>query len=162
NGEGLSPVGRHFLAGLLAHARAASPFTTPTINGYKRYRPHALAPDRIVWGRDNKGALVRVIGGGGESATRLENRGGETAANRYLYMGSQIIAGLDGIEQKLDPGPSADSPYEVAATRLPRSLEEALAALREDACLVEGFGKQFTEYFVRIKEAEIARYQLEV
>jgi glutamine synthetase len=162
DGEWLSPLGRHFLAGLLAHARAAAPFTTPTINGYKRYRPHALAPDRIVWGRDNRGALVRVIGGPGQSSTRLENRIGEPAANPYLYMGSQIVTGLDGIERKLDPGPSADSPYEVAAAQLPRNLDEALGALREDACLAESFGRQFIEYFVRIKEAEIARYQSEV
>ena len=126
-------VGRGFLAGLLAHARAAAAFTTPTINGYKRYRSYSLAPDRVIWGRDNRGAMIRVLGGPGDAATRLENRVGEPAANPYLYMAAQIVSGLDGMARKLDPGPSADTPYEVAAAPLPKSLEEALAALRDDA-----------------------------
>jgi glutamine synthetase len=77
-------------------------------------------------------------------------------------MASQIVTGLDGMTRKLDPGPSADTPYETAAPLLPKSLEEALAALREDTCLAEGFGKNFIDYFLRIKQAEIARYQSEV
>src|SRR5205085_8389057 len=129
--EPLSGLGRHFLGGLLAHARAATPFTTPTINGYKRYRSYALAPDRVIWGCDNRGALIRVIGAPGDPATRIENRAGEPAANPYLYMASQIIAGLDGMARRLDPLPSADTPYETAAPLLPKTLEEALAALRQ-------------------------------
>jgi glutamine synthetase len=158
----LSSLGQNFLAGLLAHARAAAAFTTPTINGYKRYRSYSLAPDRVIWGRDNRGAMIRVLGSGGDAATRLENRAGEPAANPYLYMASQIVTGLDGIERRLDPGPSADTPYEVEAPPLPKSLEEALAALRTDACLAAGFGKDFIDYYSRIKEAEIARYRSEV
>ena len=152
----------HYLAGLLAHARAAAAFTTPTINGYKRYRQYALAPDRVIWGHDNRGVMVRVLGGAGDAATRLENRVGEPAANPYLYMASQIVSGLDGIARKLDPGPSADTPYETEAPLLPKSLEEALAALRDDTCFADGFGKGFIDYFLRIKQAEIARYQTEV
>jgi glutamine synthetase len=161
-GDFISPVGRHFLAGLLAHGRAAAAFTTPTINGYKRYRAYALAPDRVIWGHDNRGVMIRVLGGPGDPATRIENRVGEPAANPYLYMASQIVAGLDGIERQLDPGPSADTPYETDAPLLPKSLEEALGALRADACLAEGFGQGFVDYYVHIKEAEIARYQSEV
>ena len=157
----LSHTGHHFLAGLLAHARAAAAFTTPTINGYKRYRSYSLAPDRVIWGRDNRGAMIRVLGGA-DAAVRLENRAGEPAANPYLYMASQIVTGLDGVERRLDPGPSADTPYEVEAPPLPKSLEEALAALRTDACLAAGFGKNFIDYYLRIKEAEIARYRSEV
>jgi glutamine synthetase len=160
--DALSPVGRGFLAGLLAHARAAAAFTTPTINGYKRYRSYSLAPDRVIWGRDNRGAMIRVLGGSGDAATRLENRAGEPAANPYLYMASQIVSGFDGMEKNLDPGSSADTPYEVAAEPLPKSLEEALAALRADACLASGFGPDFIAYYLRIKEAELARYRAEV
>jgi glutamine synthetase len=160
--EWLSPLGRHFLAGLLAHARAAAAFTTPTINGYKRYRAYALAPDRVNWGHDNRGVMIRALGGRGDPATRLENRVGEPAANPYLYMAAQIVAGLDGIARKLDPGPSADTPYETAAPLLPKTLDEALAALRADAVLATGFGKSFVDYYLRIKEAEIARYHSEV
>jgi glutamine synthetase len=162
DGQWLSPVGRAFLGGLIEHARAATAFTTPTINGYKRYRPYALAPDRAIWGHDNRGVMVRALGGPDDAATRLENRVGEPAANPYLYMASQIVAGLDGIDRKLDPGPSADTPYETAAPFLPKSLEEALTALRQDACFAEGFGGSFIDYYLRIKQFEIARCQAEV
>ena len=158
----LSPLGHSFLAGLLAHARAGAAFATPTINGYKRYRPFQLAPDRVIWGRDNRGVMVRVLGGPGDTATHLENRIGEPAANPYLYMASQIIAGLDGIARKLDPGPSADTPYEAQAELLPKSLGEALDALRTSACFRHGLGDAFVDYFVAIKDAEIARFQSEV
>ena len=160
--ELLSPAGRGFLAGLLAHAHAAAAFTTPTINGYKRYRGYSLAPDRAIWGRDNRGVMVRVLGAAGEDAVRLENRVGEPAANPYLYMASQIFTGLDGIARVLEPGPSADTPYEMPAPLLPKSLGEALRALRDDACLAEGFGRDFVDYYLRIKEAEVVRFQSEV
>jgi len=160
--EPLSPLGRHFLAGLLAHARAAAAFTTPTINGYKRYRAYALAPDRVIWGRDNRGVMIRALGAPGDPATRLENRVGEPAANPYLYMAAQIVTGLDGIARKLDPGSSADTPYETKAPLLPRTLEEALAALAEDRCFADGFGQSFVDYYLAIKRAELARYHAEV
>jgi len=87
DGQFLSPVGCAFLGGLIEHARAAAAFTTPTINGYKRYRPHALAPDRAIWGHDNRGVMVRALGGPGDAATRLENRVGEPAANSLSLHG---------------------------------------------------------------------------
>jgi len=162
DGKFLSSTGLHYLGGLLDHAVASAAFSTPTINGYKRYRPYSLAPDRAIWGHDNRGVMVRVLGGAGDSATRLENRVGEPAANPYLYMASQILAGLDGMARGLDPGPSADTPYETEASALPRSLSEALAALRTNACFRSGFGGGFVDYYLQIKEAEIARFNLEV
>ncbi|HSD55243.1 MAG TPA: glutamine synthetase family protein [Burkholderiales bacterium] len=161
-GAALSATGRHFLAGLLTHARGAAAFSTPTVNGYKRYRPYTLAPDRVIWGRENRGAMLRVIGGPGDPATRIENRVGEPAANPYLYFAAQIHSGLDGIEQRLDPGPPDDTPYESKGALLPRTLGDALAALREDGALRAGFGGAFVDYFCRLKEAEIARFNLEV
>ncbi|MGH8690759.1 MAG: glutamine synthetase family protein [Burkholderiales bacterium] len=160
--EDLSETGKGYLAGLLAHARGASAFATPTINGYKRYRPYSLAPDRVVWGKENRGAMVRVIGGARDPDTRLENRIGEPAANPYLYFASQIYSGLDGIERRLPLPRSADTPYEAKADLLPRTLEEALYHLKADKALREGFGAAFVDYFCRIKEAEIARFNLEV
>src|SRR4029077_9509770 len=85
-GEVLSALGRFYLAGLLAHARASAAFSTPTINGYKRYRSYSLAPDRAIWGRDTRGVMIRALGGATDPAPRLENRIGEPAANPYLYM----------------------------------------------------------------------------
>ena len=160
--EGLSAPARQFLAGLLAHARGSVAFAAPTLNAYRRYRPNSLAPDRALWGRDNRGAMVRVVGGAGDPGTRLENRVGEPAANPYLYFASQIHAGLDGIALGLDPGPGADAPYEMQAPMLPRSLGEALEALAGDGAMREGFGDGFVEYFLRIKQAEIARFEQEV
>jgi len=161
-GELLSDTGRHFLGGLLEHARAGAVFTTPTLNGYKRFRSHSLAPDRAIWGHDNRGVMVRVLGGAGDVATRLENRIGEPAANPYLYMASQVLAGLDGMERRLDPGPSADAPYETKAELLPKSLAEAVSALRGDAFFRENLGAGFVDYLLTIKDAEIARFQTEV
>jgi glutamine synthetase len=157
--DGLSTVGRYYLGGLLAHARAAAAFTTPTINGYKRYRPYSLAPDRAIWARDNRGVMIRVLGQPGDPATHLENRVGEPAANPYLYLASQIYSGLDGIARRLDPGPSADTPYEMSAALLPKSLDEALTALRADDCFRQGFGGGFVDYYAHIKSAELARFK---
>src|SRR5262249_30248614 len=151
----LSPIGRAFLAGLLANARAAAAFATPTLNGYKRYHGvNSMAPIQAVWARDNRGAMVRVMGEPGDPATHLENRVGEPLANPDLYMGSQIHAGLDGIARKLAPGPPADAPYELSAEPLPKSLAEALDALRESKCFRAGFSDAFVDYFVTIKQAE--------
>jgi glutamine synthetase len=162
DGEPLSAFGKNYLAGLLQHARASAVFTTPTINGYKRYRSYSLAPDRAIWGKDNRGVMLRVLGGAGDPATRLENRIGEPAANPYLYMASQILSGLDGVDRKLDPGPSADTPYETKADLLPKSLREAVSALDDDPFFRQAFGAAFVDYYVHIKNAEIARFEAEV
>jgi glutamine synthetase len=159
--EDLSDTGKQYLAGLLAHARAACAFATPTINGYKRYRPYSLAPDRIVWGKENRGALLRVVGGPRDTDTRIENRIGEPAANPYLYFASQIYCGLDGIERRLQLVRPADTPYEAKVDMLPRTLDEALYYLKGDKALRDGLGT-FIDYYCRIKEAEIARFNLEV
>ena len=159
--DGLSPLGRHYLAGLLEHAQGAAAFTTPTINGYKRYRAYSLAPDRAIWARDNRGVMMRLLGQPGEASTHLENRAGEPAANPYLYIASQVYAGLDGIAGKRDPGPSADTPYEAKAVSLPRELGEAVAALRNDKVFRAGFGDAFVDYYAHIKEAELARFRKE-
>jgi len=159
--DGLSALGLHFLGGLLANAHAAAAFATPTVNGYRRYRAYALAPDRVVWARDNRGVMVRVLGTVGDPSTHLENRVGEPAANPYLYMASQIYAGLDGIAQRRDPGPSADTPYETTAPMLPKNLGEALAALCKSEVMRDGFGSAFVDYYAHLKEAELKRFRAE-
>lgn len=158
----LSPLGMQYLAGLRAHACGSAALASPTLNGYRRYRPFSLAPDRAIWAQDNRGAMLRVLGAPGDAASRIENRIGEPTANPYLYLASQLFAGMHGIEQAMDPGPSADVPYETPAPQLPRSLEHALAALREDAWLCEQLGQVFVDYYCHIKQAEIARFNLEV
>jgi len=163
-GEGalLSDTARHYLGGLLHHAGAAAAFAVPTLNGYRRYRPYSLAPDRAIWGIDNRGVMVRALGAPGDSATRLENRAGEPAANPYLYIGSQLAFGLEGIASARDPGPSADTPYETKAVALPRNLEQALLALDVSEAARDAFGSGFVDYYLRLKRAEIARFEAEV
>ena len=158
-GYTLSDIGEHYLAGLLQHARGAAVFCTPTVNGFGRFGPNALAPQSVLWGRDNRGAMLRVVGECGDAATRIENRVGEPAANPYLYLASQIHAGLDGIERALRAPPATESPYGATAADLPTSLGAALDALNDDAVLVGAFGRDFIAYFERIKRAEALRYE---
>jgi glutamine synthetase len=154
----LSAQGRAFLGGLLEHAVAATVFTTPTVNGYRRFKPNSLAPDRAAWGYDHRGTMVRVLGGAGDPATRLENRCGEPAANPYLYCASQIIPGLDGMERNLDPGPQDYEPYAAKRTMLPRTLTEALDALARDALFRSRMGEVFIDYYVKLKRNEAGRF----
>src|SRR5256886_4187231 len=155
----LSPTGQSYLAGLLEHAAASTVFATPTVNGYRRFRPNSLAPDRASWGFDHRGAMVRVLGGKGDPATRLENRVGEPAANPYLYVASQIVAGLDGIERKLEPGPRDDEPYDADRPLLPARLGQALEALEGSTLYRRQFGEVFVDYYLKLKRNELGRYR---
>jgi glutamine synthetase len=158
----LSVTGLRYVAGLLDHAAAGAVFSTPTVNGYKRYRALSLAPDRIVWGIDNRGAMVRVIGGAGDRATRAENRAGEPAANPYLFIAAQVVAGMDGVDRELDPGPPTDEPYGTQAERLPASLMDALDALGADDVFARTFGQEVIDWLDTLKRAEARRYLAEV
>jgi glutamine synthetase len=168
----LSMLGQRYLAGLLAHAQAITPFAVPTINGYARYQPNMMAPQRAIWGHGSRGAALRVIGGAGDAATRIENRMGEPSANPYLYIASQIFAGLDGIARDLMPPHANALPYVAAplssaphsrpsladGDALPTSLAAALDALHADATMREQCGAAFIDYFAHIKRFELARY----
>jgi glutamine synthetase len=158
-GAALSALGTAYLGGLLGHAAAATVFTTPTVNGYRRFRPNSLAPDRAGWGYDNRGAMIRVVGRGGDPATRLENRVGEPAANPYLYFASQVICGLDGIDRGADPGPPDDAPYAAPRPALPRDLGEALQLLERDTLMREAMGGTFIDYYLQLKRSEYGRFQ---
>jgi glutamine synthetase len=151
-GTHLSELGMHFLGGLLSHAGPS------TVNGYRRFRPNSLAPDRAGWGYDHRGAMVRVLGGAGDVATRFENRLGEPAANPYLYIASQIIAGLDGIEGRHDPGAPGDEPYAAARPPLPKTLGESLDALERSELYRRAMGDVFIDYYVKLKRNELGRY----
>ncbi len=152
--ELLSDTGRHWLAGLLAHAPAVTALAVPTINGYGRYRPDAMAPQTASWGHDHRGVLLRVLGGSGDAATRIENRLGEPAANPYLAIAAQVHAGIDGLERGRAPPPAAAAD----ATPLPSSLGAALDALAADAALDAGFGRETIALYSRIKRHELARH----
>ena len=156
--EYLSPLGRAFLGGLMKHAGACTPFATPTVNGYRRYRPNSLAPDRATWCHDHRGVMIRVLGGPEDPATRMENRIGEPAANPYLYILSQIVAGLDGIENKHEPGSPDDDPYNANRPMLPASLPAALDALEREPLFRAQLGEVFVDYFLKLKRNEAGRF----
>ena len=103
--------------------------------------------------------MLRLVGGYAEPGTLIENRSGEPSANPYLYMASQIHAGLDGIRNGTDPGePARDDPYrQVDRPAMPRSLMEAVEALDRSAVLRGGFGDRFVDHFLHIKRVEIGR-----
>ncbi len=157
-GGQLSSVCTQWIAGLLAHGEESCLLSTPTINGYKRYQPFALAPDRIQWGRDNRGAMVRVLCREGGSESRIENRVGESAANPYLYIASQVLCGLDGIEQNLIPPPAVESPYDNEAEKLPVSLIDALIAFEGSSFYRQSLGEEFVNYYSCIKHHEWNRF----
>jgi len=137
----LSKIGATYLAGLLTHGQGMTSLCTTTVNGFGRFKPNALAPQSILWGRDNRGAMLRVVG-----------------ANPYLYMASQILAGLDGIENELTAPFATEAPYAESAERLPLTLGDALARLGDDPILSAGLGADFVRYYQRIKQSEQSRF----
>jgi glutamine synthetase len=157
--EILSLIGQQFAAGILEHARPMTVFSTPTINGFKRFRPYSFAPDRVSWAVENRGAMVRVQGQPGDPGAHLENRLGEPAANPYLYMAANIAAGLDGIRRQLAPPPMVTSdPYAAEAPLLPSSLWEAVDALDQDSFYRTALGREIVDFVIMMKRAEVARF----
>ena len=156
----LSPVGLHYVGGVLRHVRAGTAFSNPTINGYKRLNANPLAPKRAVWSHDNKAAMCRLIGGPGDAATHIENRSGEPAANPYLFMATQIFAGLDGMANATDPGgPLNDDPYGQAGMELlPASLMDSVDALDKSAMFRKALGDDVVDHFLAMKRHEIGRF----
>ena len=154
----LSDAGAQWLAGLLAHAPALAAVCAPSIPAYSRFRASLMAPQAAVWGRDNRGAMLRVIGGPGDAATRIENRIGEPMANPYLAIAAQVWAGLHGLQQALQEPPESGAPYDTAHTLLPASLDEALQALAQDAVLQQGLGTPMCQVYQAVKQQELARH----
>jgi glutamine synthetase len=159
----LSDIGRHFAAGILEHARPMTVFTTPTINGFKRFKPYSFAPDRVTWAVENRGTMVRVQGDPFEKGAHIENRLGEPAANPYLYLAANLAAGLDGVRRKLEPPALVEAdPYADSAPRLPNSLWEAVDLLERDEFFSEAFGEGFVRFITSMKRNEIDRFLGEV
>jgi glutamine synthetase len=156
NTELLTPVGRHFVAGLLDSAPAMAVFGDPTLNSYGRFRPYSFAPDRITWAANNRGTLISIQGAPGDPGTHVENRLGEPAANPYLWLAANIAAGMDGMSAATEPPPIVESdPYAVEAPVLPRTLGEAVDALNASDVYRAAFGDSLVDYLVMMKRSEI-------
>ena len=155
----VSPLGRGYAGGLLTHAPATTIFAAPTVNGYKRLSERfSLSPDRATWSADNRGTYLRVLADKGDPASHYENRVGEPAANPYLYIASQLVAGLAGIDGQIDPGPMSVDPHDDSLPRLPHSLAEAADELDRSELFRKELGDEFVDYYLRLKRNEWRRY----
>ncbi|MGB9827853.1 MAG: glutamine synthetase family protein [Thermosphaera sp.] len=153
----LSQEGRYFIGGILQHARSLAAFTNPSLNSYKRLAPGFEAPVHIAWGYGNRTAMVRIPRNG-ES---IEARNPDASMNPYLGVPALILAGMDGLRKKIDPGDAVEfNLYEKQGfsniRRLPLSLKEALEELMSDyEYLKPVFSKSFIEKYVELKMREV-------
>ena len=158
----LTPTASGWIAGLLRHAAASCIATTPTVNGYKRYTAYRLAPNRIGWGEDNRGAMLRTLLAPGDDASRVENRVADSTANPYFALAFQILSGLDGLENGLTPPPPLANPYDDDAELLPVSLLAAIERFEGSEMYRAALGDEFVSYLTRLKRAEWDRYLMTV
>jgi glutamine synthetase len=167
--DGFSDRCKHFIGGLLSHAKAMSAIAACTVNSYKRLVPGLEAPIYITWGRGNRSVLVRVPNyyPKEEKSTRVEYRGPDGSCNPYLAMAAMIKAGVDGIRAKSDPGePIQENVYRFTPRdlkkhkiqNLPSSLGEALEELRKDPIVQSALGSHTFPIFYKIKMKEWEEY----
>ena len=155
--QGMSELGRQFIAGQLAHMRELSLLFAPNINSYKRYVPGSFAPTAIRWGRDNRTCAFRLVGRG--AGLRLENRipGGDV--NPYLAVAGIIAAGLDGITKKMKVEPAfTGNAYVSDSPRVPSTMNEALDLWEKSAWVKETFGEEVQAHYANMARVEIAAY----
>jgi glutamine synthetase len=142
-----------------------SPFLAPNINSYKRYVPDSFAPYFIAWGMDNRTTYVRIPRERGP-ATRVENRAGCASANPYLLIAVTLLAGLDGINSKLDPGRpySGDIYHDESGDYepVPFYLHEAVQELLKDEALCAAIGPEIVRNFTTMKLAEAEKFRTHV
>ena len=159
---GLSDMARYYIGGILHHAGAVMAFTNPTLNSYHRLVPGYEAPINLVYSQRNRSAAVRIpITGSNPKAKRIEFRAPDPSGNPYLGFAAMMLAGLDGIKNRIEPHAPVDKdlyelPPEEAASipQAPTSLEASLAALEEDHdFLTDGdvFTEDLIETYIKLK-----------
>ena len=158
DGDLLTPEASGWIAGLLDHALSTCPMTNPTVNSYKRFTPYQLAPNRVLWGRDNRGAMVRALMRPGDPAARVENRVADASANPYFAFAAQIHAGLSGLAAgRTAPAPT-ETPYATDDALLPTDLGQALDRFEGCDWVRSAFGSEVQAYVLQLKRAEWERY----
>ena len=162
----LSDTAKAFMGGILAHARAITALTNPTINSYKRLVPGHEAPVHIGWSTSNAGPLLRIPNFKG-SAASVELRSPDPSCNPYLALAAILKAGLDGIQNKMTIPEKMDA-EQINAVKdilsddsLPSSLKEAVVALSKDQVIKEAMGSVYSS-FVKAKSFEWAEYTKQV
>jgi len=157
----------HYIGGILKHARALNAFTNPATNSYKRLVKGFEAPTLLAYSARNRSAAVRIPFVADSRARRIEVRFPDSMANPYLAFSAMLMAGLDGIQNKIHPGDPVDkdlydlpSEEEAGLPTVAFSLEEALAALRADNEFLKAgdvFTDDLLEGYLELKEAECTR-----
>lgn len=165
----LSEVGGWFMGGLLKHAAALTGLGSPTVNSYKRLLPGSWAPANTYWGYGNRSGVIRIPGVG--KRRHLEYRSGDNTCQPALFAAGLLAAGLDGIQNQIDPGPPFQgdighlTPEQIERYGLgflPRTLPEALAALEADPVIAAAVGPVALHHFLLVKRHELARYEVQV
>lgn len=167
----LSDVAKHYMAGILAHAREISAITNPTVNSYKRITTGGdSVPQYATWGLRNRASMVRipVYKPGKQLSTRIELRSPDPMANPYLVNAVTLAAGLDGIERKLELPPEATAEtlkltdrqmVEAGYTLLPRSLKEALDVFEDSQFMKDALGEHIHSFFLKKKRDEWHKFE---
>lgn len=167
----LSDVAKHYMAGILAHAREISAITNPTVNSYKRITTGGdSVPQYATWGLRNRASMVRipVYKLGKQLSTRIELRSPDPMANPYLVNAVTLAAGLDGIERKLELPPEATAEtlkltdrqmVEAGYTPLPRSLKEALDVFEDSQFMKDALGEHIHSFFLKKKRDEWHKFE---
>lgn len=167
----LSDIAKHYMAGILAHAREISAITNPTVNSYKRITTGGdSVPQYATWGLRNRASMVRipVYKPGKLLSTRIELRSPDPMANPYLVNAVTLAAGLDGIERKLELPPEATAEtlklndrqmLEAGYTPLPRSLKEALDVFEDSQFMKDALGEHIHSFFLKKKRDEWHKFE---
>lgn len=165
----LSDPGKWFMGGLLKHVAALTALGSPTVNSYKRLLPGSWAPANTYWGYGNRSGIVRIPGPGGRR--HLEFRSGDNTCQPALFLAGVLAAGLDGIRNRIDPGPpfegdighmTAEQIASASIGFLPRDLPEALAALEADEVVTAALGPVTLEHMLIVRRSELESYHLTV
>ena len=167
---GLSDTALYYIGGIIKHARALNAITNPTTNSYKRLVPHFEAPVKLAYSSRNRSASIRIPHVASDKARRIEARFPDPMANPYLCFSALLMAGLDGIENRIDPGAPADKnlydlPPEERGS-IPEvcgSLREALESLDKDRAFLKKGGvmdDDFIDSYIELKMEEVMRLQL--
>lgn len=167
----LSDIAKHYMAGILTHAREISAITNPTVNSYKRITTGGdSVPQYATWGLRNRASMVRipVYKPGKQLSTRIELRSPDPMANPYLVNAVTLAAGLDGIERKLELPPEATAEtlkltdrqmVEAGYTPLPRSLKEALDVFEDSQFMKDALGEHIHSFFLKKKRDEWHKFE---
>lgn len=167
----LSDIAKHYMAGILAHAREISAITNPTVNSYKRITTGGdSVPQYATWGLRNRASMVRipVYKPGKQLSTRIELRSPDPMANPYLVNAVTLAAGLDGIERTLELPPEATAEtlkltdrqmVEAGYTPLPRSLKEALDVFEDSQFMKDALGEHIHSFFLKKKRDEWHKFE---